>query len=913
MCLLTSLSARADVDFYRDVYPILKANCLSCHNKTITEAGLNLESPETIRGGGDSGPAMVPGKSIASLIVHAATQTGDVVMPPENNKAGAVKLTPAEMGLLVAWIDEGAKSSVRQTEQIVWQPLPAGIHPIYTVAVTRDARWAACGRANQLFLYDLATRRLQTRLVDPSLLPAKGALSGGTAHRDLVQSIAFSPDGSRMASGSFREVKIWKQAAAVTPRTSPLLPDATMSALTPDGRLFIAADSEGTLHVLDAVTGSTLRVIPDVKPAAKSVLCVSPDSASIAVCTAGATIGIWNLTTGERTGTIADPHGARAFVWSRDGGAIVIAGDDNVVRIWKTSATDSATPRELSGAKAPITTLVTAVNPDRVIAAGEDGNSHVWNLEDGKLLQTVKIPSASALAVSRDGKILAAGSPPGQVRLFDLATGQQIVELTGDADSQARQAGLSWDLGARQLDAAYHKKELARIAAENKVLEEVLKKARETIATVEKTLPEKEKAAATAAEAKQSAQTAVDALATQLAAMPEAALDKQHKEALKKLESATTQAAVAEAYLTSARHHIQDARGEEQSATAAQVRNAESIKAETEAVAASQTAIDQVQASLTALKKEISERKLRPLAVCFSADGATIAAAYDNGELRVWGIPSATPLLHIPGSGPATSANIVSPRDGLFVSRLADGSLIEINTTPNWELERVIGGDSAAPVFADRVNALRFSPDGRTLAVGSGEPSRSGDVSLWEVESGSQIANWTDRHRDAVLGLDFSPDGRLLASGAADKMAVVTDIATGRQMHAFEGHTHHVMGVSFRPDGRMLATAGADGVVLVWDMLLGERKKKIEGWTKEVTSLQFMGPGANVLTSAGDQRIRIVTDEGGEVRSMAKLPEFMQSAASDALGQIIVGGGEDGVLRVWDGTNGKELAVFAAP
>jgi WD40 repeat protein len=110
----------------------------------------------------------------------------------------------------------------------------------------------------------------------------------------------------------------------------------------------------------------------------------------------------------------------------------------------------------------------------------------------------------------------------------------------------------------------------------------------------------------------------------------------------------------------------------------------------------------------------------------------------------------------------------------------------------------------------------------------------------------------------------------------------------------------------------VLASAGADGIVLVWDMLLGERKKKIEGWTKEVTSLQFVGASAQIVTSAGDNLIRIVNADGAQIRVMDKLPEFMQSAASTASASVVIGGGEDSFLRVWDGTNGKELAAFGA-
>jgi WD40 repeat protein len=179
------------------VYPFLKTNCISCHNKTTTKADLNMESPELMIKGGESGPSVVPGKSAESLVVQASLHQHDMEMPPPKNKSGAQNLTQAEVSILKLWIDQGAKSSVQQERVVAWKPLAAGVHPIYSVAMTKDGRYAACGRSNQIFVYDLATRQLVAQVSDP-------AEKAGAAHRALVQSLAFSPDGSRLASGSFR-------------------------------------------------------------------------------------------------------------------------------------------------------------------------------------------------------------------------------------------------------------------------------------------------------------------------------------------------------------------------------------------------------------------------------------------------------------------------------------------------------------------------------------------------------------------------------------------------------------------------------------------------------------------------------------------------------------------------------------
>ena len=108
--LLSPAAVFAEPDFYRDIYPVLKANCISCHNKTTHKAGLNMETPELMRKGGDAGPGVVPGKGADSRILQAAAHKGELVMPPKGNKTGAKKLT--SKGFEITWIQPS--SFIRQ-------------------------------------------------------------------------------------------------------------------------------------------------------------------------------------------------------------------------------------------------------------------------------------------------------------------------------------------------------------------------------------------------------------------------------------------------------------------------------------------------------------------------------------------------------------------------------------------------------------------------------------------------------------------------------------------------------------------------------------------------------------------------------------------------------------------------------
>jgi WD40 repeat protein len=894
-------SRGAEIDYFRDVYPILKANCISCHNKTTTKAGLNMETPELMKKGGESGPGVIPGKSAESLVVQAAAHQEDYVMPPKNNKSGAVDLTASELALLKAWIDQGAKHSEQQARTVKWQPLPAGISPIFTVAMTKDGRFAACARANRIFVYDLATRQFVTNVADAS----------GTAHRAIVESLAFSPDGERLASGSFREVKIWHRESAGTAVHKADSASGTVAAtVSADGKVIVSADKAGSLHLVEAASGKAVRTIENASSSPIKLVSVSPDGTQVAVYAADDTLSRWNLHDGSRIGVETGLKGVRVLAWMRDGEAIVTGGDDKIVRISEAlppGVEELTPPKELKGATGAITALIVG-EKDLVLAASEDGKVRSWKVSDGKIVRTFNVPGVRALSLSRDGQRLAAGCADGTVRIFDASSGAAVAELRGDLKSKAHLADLDWTAAKQALELAFQTKEVARIETENKALDELLKKANETIVNVKKALPDKQKAAQTATEQRVAAEKAVESAAPAASAdaPPSPAQEKEKKAAQDKLMAAMMAESSAVAAASAAEHNIEDAEAEVKRITATKTKNGETISAANAAIARAKELQAKATAEVAAAKQALTKPGAAPLATALSADGQEVTAFFSDGTQRTWAIASSEPVAEAALGAATTNAVLALDAAGDFVGCAAEGGVARTSLSSRWVLERVLSGNA----FADRVNAVHFSPDGKALAVGGGEPSRSGDVSLWNVASGKLIANWPERHSDAVLSLDFSPDGKLLASGGADKLARVTEIATGKQVQLFEGHTHHVMGVAFRADGRVLATAGADGVVLIWDMILGERKKKIEGWSKEVTSLQYIGATSQIVTSAGDNLVRIVSDDGGVVRAIANLPEFMQSAASTPSGNVVIAGGEDSVLRAWDGASGKEIAVF---
>ena len=108
--------ALPEIEFDRQIKPILAAHCVKCHGPRKREAGLRLDTAITLLDGGDRGPSVIAGKPEMSLLFKAVTGSDEDVekMPP----AGP-GLTPTQLGLLKAWIEQGAQAP---EHEVIEQP-----------------------------------------------------------------------------------------------------------------------------------------------------------------------------------------------------------------------------------------------------------------------------------------------------------------------------------------------------------------------------------------------------------------------------------------------------------------------------------------------------------------------------------------------------------------------------------------------------------------------------------------------------------------------------------------------------------------------------------------------------------------------------------------------------------------------
>ena len=175
---------------YVQVHAVFAKHCVSCHNAKDEEGELVLESYATLMKGGETGPAVVPGKADESLLIRLIRHEKKPYMPPPKK---APKLSDAEIAVVKAWVDAGAKPgdvgpvAAAPAALPKVEPRVAPRKAVNAVAFAAGPKLYAVARYGEVELRSAADRSLVRRL---------------TGHKGNVNAVVFSADGSRLIAAA---------------------------------------------------------------------------------------------------------------------------------------------------------------------------------------------------------------------------------------------------------------------------------------------------------------------------------------------------------------------------------------------------------------------------------------------------------------------------------------------------------------------------------------------------------------------------------------------------------------------------------------------------------------------------------------------------------------------------------------
>ncbi|WP_434685150.1 nSTAND1 domain-containing NTPase [Pseudanabaena minima] len=245
------------------------------------------------------------------------------------------------------------------------------------------------------------------------------------------------------------------------------------------------------------------------------------------------------------------------------------------------------------------------------------------------------------------------------------------------------------------------------------------------------------------------------------------------------------------------------------------------------------------------------------------------------------------------GHNESVNSIVFSP-DGKTIATGSGDKTVKLWNLEGKEIQTLTGHNES-------VNSIAFSPDGKTIATGSGDKT----VKLWNLE-GKELQTFKG-HSEEVYSVAFSPDGKTIATGSGDKTVKLWNLE-GKELLTFKGHSEWVYSVAFSPDGKTLATGSNDKTVKLWN-LEGKELQTLTGHSEAVNSIAFSPDGKTIATGSWDKTVKLWNLEGKELQTLTGHSEVTISVAFSPDGKTIATGSGDKTVKLWN-LEGKEIQTF---
>ena len=610
-----------------------------------------------------------------------------------------------------------------------------------------------------------------------------------TVHSAGISSVAFSPDGRRMVTGSWdHTAKIWDAATSKELLTiEGHLDGVNCVAFSPDGQRIVTGSgdvfmttADHTAKVWDATSGKQLLTLKGHSGGIRSVA-FSPDGRRIVTGSSDRTAKVWDAATGqELLRLIGHTDEVASVAFSSDGRRIVTGSGpslpsfDCTAKVWET-----ATGKQLltlKGHAGGVFAVAFAADGRRIVTGSHDHTAKVWDAASGKELLTLKGHNGAVLsaAFSPDSQRIVTGSEDQTAKVWDASNGEELFTLKGHA---AQINSLVFSANGEQIVT---------------VSGDWRSKVDHTVKVWD------------------------------AAGSKEVVILKGDSDTLDCSAFSPDGRRVVTGGLDGTPRVWNTASGKELLIIKADSSNNDSVAFSPDGlriVTGNRDKTAKVWDAVTG--KEMLTLKGHSDAVSsvgYSQDGQRIVTGSRDGSAKVWDAGTGRELRSLKvHSGWVFSVAFSS--DG---QRIVTGGMDKLakiwETATGKELLALRGHN-------ERIYSVAYSPDGQRIVTGSGD----GTAKVWDAASGRDLLTLTG-HKDQVWCVGFSPDGRRMITGSPDRTAKVWEAASGKELLTLKGHNAEIHSVGFSPDGQRIVTASWDKTARVWERATVQ---EVAGWQEE--------------------------------------------------------------------------------
>ncbi|MEH1859123.1 MAG: serine/threonine-protein kinase [Nostoc sp.] len=261
------------------------------------------------------------------------------------------------------------------------------------------------------------------------------------------------------------------------------------------------------------------------------------------------------------------------------------------------------------------------------------------------------------------------------------------------------------------------------------------------------------------------------------------------------------------------------------------------------------------------------------------------------------------------GHSGSVNSVVISPDGNTLASGSGDNTIKLWNLATGKQIRTLPSERYANRGHFNSVYSVAISPDGNTLASGSGDNT----IKLWNLVTGEQIRTLSFRSptlpgstKGTKLGgfgyrvnsVAISPDGKTIASDSEDGTIKLWNLETGKEIHTFKGHFGSVLSVAISPDGKTLASGSEDGTIKLWNLETG---KEIRTITAHFNSVNSFAISLAIIRRPDEIPVGIPgQSEVNKVNSVAFSPD----------GKTLASGSNDKTIKLWNLATEKKIRTL---